>query len=177
MAKVASILTQTLLNACCADGGIFGGNKVETQKEEAKVDPKFLRTFLNQEMKFEMTEWKRLPMKAKKACQALGYTQESWDNSEAVDSTWKSWWDLSDDEKSNLETLGWEETAWEYQYQWTEWKDLPKLQLKAAKVAGYTEDTWQDWVEGLDKWWDDLDKKEKEAMSVMGWTKQKWDDS
>jgi len=42
-------------------------------------------------------------------------------------------------------------------------------------TAGYTEDTWQEWVEGLDHWWEDLGQKEQQAMCVMGWTKYTWD--
>jgi hypothetical protein len=177
MSKMAvSMLAEAALRACCGDAGPFG-TSTTGEKQEAKVDPKFKRNFLNKDMKFELSEWKKLPPKARKACEELGYNAEKWDNSEDIDATWKSWWDLTEDEKKNLEILGWEETAWEYQYQWTEWKDLPKLQKKAAKVAGYTEDNWQEWVEGLDTWWEDLGKDEKEAMCVMGWTQSTWDDS
>mmetsp|Transcript_314 Transcript_314/g.554 ORF Transcript_314/g.554 Transcript_314/m.554 type:complete len:174 (+) Transcript_314:138-659(+) len=173
MAAVASMIAEKVLNVCCTDGA----NATSTEQNASKIDPHFKKKFLNQDMKFEMTEWKKLPPKAKKACESLGYDEEKWDKSEEVDVSWKHWWDLTAAEKESLEILGWEETAWESQYQWTEWNDLPKLQKKAAKAAGYTEDNWQDWVEGLDKWWDDLGEEEKKAMCVMGWTKAKWDDS
>lgn len=183
MATAVSMITEHVLKACCGIEGspLFGKDKPTsgstTATAESKVDPKFKRTFLNQQMKFELTEWKKLPPKARKAAQDLGYTKETWDNSETVDVSWKSWWDLTAPEKAALEVLGWEETAWEYQYQWTEWKDLPELQKKAAKIAGYDKDSWEEgWVEGLDVWWEELGKKEKEAVCVLGWTQQKWDD-
>ena len=179
MSMAASMLAQTLLGACCGDNDLFGKfSKPSTkeEKQEAKVDPQFKRNFLNQQMKFELTEWKKLPPKARKAAQDLGYDQEKWDSNYSVDASYKHWWDLTEDERKNVEILGWEETAWEEQYQWTEWKDLPKLQKKAAKIAGYTEDTWQEDLDSLDVWWDDLSKDQKEAMCVMGWTQAKWDD-
>ncbi len=177
----ASMIAEHVLKACCGEGfGKFGNSNNDTtteEKKEEKVDPHFLkRNFLNQEMKFELTEWKKLPIKARKAAEAIGYTEEKWDSGEFVDVSYYHWWDLSEDQKKNLEILGWEETAWETKYEWTEWKDLPKLQKKAAKIAGYTEDTWQGHVDGLDEWWNDLSKEKREAMCVFGWTEAKWDD-
>ena len=176
----ASMIAEQVLKACCGDGfGKVGSNNNTTteEKKEEKVDPHFLkRNFLNQEMKFELTDWKKLPIKARKAAEAIGYTEEKWNSGEFVDVSYYHWWDLSEDQKKNLEILGWEETAWEEKYQWTEWKDLPKLQKKAAKIAGYTEDTWQGHVDGLDEWWNDLSKEKREAMCVFGWTEAKWDD-
>jgi len=175
----ASMLAEKVLNACCGDANPFGKKYTNTatteEKKEEKIHPKFKKTFLNQDMKFELSDWKKLPPKARKACQDLGYTEEKWDNCKAVDVTDKDWSQLSGDEKKNLDVLGWEETAWDTKYEETEWKDLPKLQQKAAKVAGYTEDNWGEDLEALDKDWEDLDKDQKEAMCVFGWTEAKWD--
>ena len=182
MATAVAMIAEHMISACCGGGGgKFGefGNKPSAQESKNdKVDPKFKKNFSNKQMKFELTEWKKLPPKARKAAEALGYTQESWDNSEAVDVSWKSWCDLSDDEKTSLETLGWEETAWEYQYQETEWKDLPELQKKAAMIAGYDEYIWDEvgYLEKLDEYWEDLSEKQQEAMCVMGWHESKWDE-
>eukprot|EP00532_Pseudo-nitzschia_australis_P004819 CAMPEP_0168188208 /NCGR_PEP_ID=MMETSP0139_2-20121125/15504_1 /TAXON_ID=44445 /ORGANISM="Pseudo-nitzschia australis, Strain 10249 10 AB" /LENGTH=181 /DNA_ID=CAMNT_0008110589 /DNA_START=32 /DNA_END=577 /DNA_ORIENTATION=+ len=181
MAAAVSMIAEKVLNACCGDkDNVLPSKKTSNQKTEEKkegVDPHFKRKFLNQDMKFELSEWKKLPPKARKACEDIGYDESKWDNNEEVDVSWKHWGDLTDKEREAVEILGWEETAWEEQYQWTEWNDLPKLQKKAAKAAGYTEDSWQESTpEGLDEWWDELDKDKKEAMCVMGWTKAKWDE-
>lgn len=173
----ALMLAEKILNACCGDktDALPSSKKPTSDDKKEGIDPHFKRKYMNQDMKFELTEWKKLPPKARKACEDIGYDEAKWDSSEEVDVCWKHWWDLSEKERKAVEILGWEEAAWESKYQWTEWKDLPKLQKKAAKAAGYTEDNWQEWVEGLDKWWDDLEKDEKEAMCVMGWTKSTWD--
>lgn len=179
-----STITKSVLGACCNDGGLFNnifkddGAKPEEEKKEDNWDPQFKRNFLNQDMKFELTEWKKLPIKARKAAEALGYTEEKWNGDESVDADWEHWWDLTEAQKKNLEILGWEETAWESKYEHTAWSDLPKKQQKAAKTAGYTEESWEHggWLENLEKSWDDLSKKDREAMCVLGWTKHKWDE-
>mmetsp|Transcript_5276 Transcript_5276/g.15346 ORF Transcript_5276/g.15346 Transcript_5276/m.15346 type:complete len:181 (+) Transcript_5276:54-596(+) len=179
MATAVSMIAERVLNACCGGDKTNASGKTTTneEKQEAKIDPRFTKKFLNKDMKFELSEWKKLPPKARKACEEIGYDESKWDNDEEVEVSWKSWWDLTDKEREAVQTLGWEEKAWEEQYQYTEWKDLPKLQLKAVKAAGYTEESWQEWTpEGLDLWWDELDKDKKEAMCVLGWTKAKWDD-
>jgi hypothetical protein len=179
MSMAASMIAQTVLKACCGDGNPFekfDASATTEEKKEDKVDPQFKSNFWNQDLKFELTEFKKLPIKARKAAEELGYTEEKWNNSEGVDSTWEHWWDLTESQKKNLEILGWEETAWESQYQWTAWNDLPKVQKKAAKVAGYTEETWEEGLDSMDKWWGDLSKDQREAMCVMGWTEKKWDD-
>mmetsp|Transcript_4562 Transcript_4562/g.11755 ORF Transcript_4562/g.11755 Transcript_4562/m.11755 type:complete len:182 (+) Transcript_4562:84-629(+) len=181
MATAVSMIAEQMINACCGGDGKFGkfGNKPTAQESKNnKVDPKFKKNFTNKQMKFELTEWKKLPPKARKAAEKLGYSEESWNDCEAVDVSWESWSDLSDDEKANLEILGWEEIAWESQYQETDWKELPELQKKAAMIAGYDEYTWDEVgsVENLNKDWEDLSEKEQEALCVMGWHERKWDE-
>lgn len=184
----ASMIAEKLVGACCGDAHLFGVNPFDPfgkkptefadEKKEEVVDPTpyVKRNFLNREMKFELSEWRKLPPKARKACEALGYTEEIWDNAEDVGVTDKDWGELTDDEKKNVGILGWEETSWETKYQETEWKDLPKLQKKAAKLAGYTQETWDGdaKLESLDEFWDDLSDEQQEAMSVFGWTEKTW---
>jgi hypothetical protein len=206
MATAISMFAEKILNACCGNKADdtstitsklpFGGNKPTTggnnttaaaeddeeiadEKKDGEVlDSQFKRKFMNQEMKFELTEWKKLPPKAKKACEELGYDETKWNNSEDVDCSWKHWEDLTESEMKALEIIGWESTAWESKYQWTEWNDLPKLQKKAVGSVGYTEDNWDgDGVDSLDKWWDDLEEKDRQAMCVLGWRKSTWDDN
>lgn len=133
--------------------------------------------FTDREMKYELTTWRGLPMKARRAAQDLGFDQEKWDAKGYVDADYKHWWDLREDERHAVEVLGWEEDAWEHKYENKSWADLPALQKKAAVSAGFDEYKWdQDqWPDNLNKNWDDLSLADKQAMSVLGWHKAKWD--
>ena len=183
------MFAEKILNACCGDKAdavtsklplgkkpMNGEDEEIADEKTGKIDPHFKKKFTNQDMKYELTVWKKLPPKARKACEELGYDESKWDNSEDVDVSWKHWKDLTETELKAIETLGWEEAAWESKYESFGWDDLPKLQKEAAKSAGYTEAGWEDHLDGLDKYWDDLEEKDKQAMCVLGWTKGSWDE-
>lgn len=145
-------------------------NKIHlTKKKKGKFDDK--------DMKYELSKWKDLPLKARRAAEDLGYDATKWDNAEEVSVEYKHWHDLSEKEVKACTVLGWEEAAWEHKYEHSSWEDLPELQKKAATSAGFTEELWDDddWPENLDKHWDDLTEADKQAMAVLGWHKGKWD--
>lgn len=134
--------------------------------------------FSDQEMKYELTMWKDLPLKARRAAEDLEYTPTKWDNAEDVPIEHKHWHDLSEKELKALAVLGWDdEAAWEHKYEHFNWKDLPELQKKAATSSGFDEEKWDDdhWPENLNKRWDDMTKEDQQAMAVLGWHKGKWD--
>lgn len=201
---VISKLADTLCNSCCSDdlaGKLAFGKKhdndskndidvTEEKKEDTqsglppKVNPnnpgikiyKKKHAFTDKESKYELVKWRKLPKEAREAAASLGYDQEKWDDSHIfphlVD---QGWHDLSETDLNALTTLGWEEHAWEGQYQGWNWEDLPELQLRAAKAAGYTKENWWEDKADLDKSWDDLTDDQKLAMAVFGWTKKEWD--
>ena len=111
----------------------------------------------------------------------LGYDESSWNGNE-----WRCdehWWDLSADQRGAVETLGWTEQAWEYQYEETAWKDLPANVKKACRKLGYDASTWDETEEDDDKYpsimemeWSDFTKEEQKCMNVLGYTQQMWED-
>lgn len=195
---VAQVLDK-LLGVCCGDNSPLGGkmpwnknNKdedhdvaVKPTKQNAKpsnVKPSPMQKankngkFTDKDMKYETIVWKSLPLSARKAAQDLGYDQTKWDSSEHLPIEHKHWRDLDEKELKAVKTLGWEEEAWERQYEHHKWADLPDLQKKAAVAAGLTEDTWEHhWPANLEKHWDDLAEEDKNAMAVFGWCKSAWD--
>ena len=149
----------------------------DTKKPQQNSGPKIIKAFTMNDMHYELTAWSKLPAKARKAAEGLGYDSAKWDNSEWVDISDWHWHDLSDEQKKNAETLGWTEEAWEHQYNDSDWKDLPQKVQKAAAKAGFDQEKWDDdeWPENLEKEWDDLAEKDREAMAVLGYTKNVWD--
>ncbi|CAB9530631.1 expressed unknown protein [Seminavis robusta] len=185
-----------IIGTCCGTNELvstlmshlpFGKNNDEEQAEEVKPNPqqkpqnkpnkKKKGKFTDKEMKYELTMWKDLPLKVRKAAKELGYEQESWDSSSLLPIGHKHWHALTEDERKAVEALGWEKEAWEKQYQETAYGDLPELQKKAAAAVGITDDhTWHHWPHDLEhSHWDDLKDEQKQAMAVFGWTKSEWD--
>ena len=82
---------------------------------------------------------------------------------------------MSCKQREAAEYIGWDQAAWDTAYQDYDWEELPKLQKRAAKEAGYTRDTWGEDIDELDYYWDDLPKKKAQALAVLGWTKYAWD--
>ena len=113
----------------------------------------------------------------RKACEELGYDKEKWDTSVELPIDHKHWRDLSEAEKKAVETLGWEEEAWEHHYEHHEFSKLPELQKKAAESLGMDDEhKWKHWPHELHhKHWDDMTDEERTALAVLGWTKREWD--
>jgi len=135
------------------------------------------RKFTNKDMKYEFVMWENLPQKVKRELKNVGFHRPKWDTSNPpIDAHFQWWEDLSCEERESLKFIGWDESAWDSAYQDHDWEELPKLQKRAAKEAGYTRDTWnEEEPEELDCYWDDLPKKRAHALAVLGWTKYAWD--
>jgi hypothetical protein len=134
------------------------------------------RTFTDKEMKYGLAKWKDLPIKVRRAVKDLDYDEAKWDGAERVHVSHQHWHHMTEAGIKSLEVLGWEEQAWEHQYEHHAWKDLPELQKKAATAAGFTEEIWDDddWPENLEKYWEALSEEDKHAMAVLGWTENSW---
>ncbi|KAG7363083.1 hypothetical protein IV203_026443 [Nitzschia inconspicua] len=206
---VISQLAENLLNACCGDKADAITSKLpfqrkedhendldldvaEEKKEEVpstpapvasekKTDPKTTDgEFSDFETKYELTLWKDLPEDVRNAAIEIGYNEEMWNNNEECHVGGKHWHDLSEAELKAVQTLGWEEKAWEDQYHHSEWEDLPALQLRAAEAAGYTKTSWSgpphEKPQHLEhSHWDELDVEDQKRMAVFGYTKHEWD--
>mmetsp|Transcript_16706 Transcript_16706/g.27108 ORF Transcript_16706/g.27108 Transcript_16706/m.27108 type:complete len:220 (-) Transcript_16706:1610-2269(-) len=151
---------------------------VKEEEEETKPETKV--SFTDFEMKYEFTLWDDLPSDAKAAAEELGFDENKWNASEEVHVGHKPWNHLTESELKAVQTLGWEETAWEDQYEHEDWDELPELQKRAAEAAGYTASNWDapphEQPDHLQhKRWDDLDEKDRKCMAVLGYTKHDWD--
>ena len=173
-----------ILSSCCGGAGnLFA--KIFEEDDENDVPtaaPLFNQSgFTAKETKYEGVQWSKLPPKARRAASILGYVESSWNGNE-----WRCdehWWDLSADQRGAVETLGWTEQAWEYQYEETAWKDLPANVKKACRKLGYDASTWDETEEDDDKYpsimemeWSDFTKEEQKCMNVLGYTQQMWED-
>jgi len=192
------MLINKLMYACCMESGLMNGifkHKQSNNHDEEELiqngnvnsKPNLLPgglgqlvkkgKFTDREMKYQLSNWRDLPMKARRAAEDLGFDQEKWDAKGYVDADYKHWWDLDDNERRAVEVLGWEENAWEHKYEHSSWADLPALQKRSAISVGFDEYKWDhdQWPENLNKKWNDLSFGDKQAMSVLGWHKAKWD--
>jgi len=61
--------------------------------------------------------WSKLPLKAKKAAETLGWTEEQWNTEKWTDL--EDYWyeDLSAEQKAATVELGWDAAAWDGQYE------------------------------------------------------------
>ena len=82
--------------------------------------------FTGMDSHYELVKWGKLPVKARKAAEALGFDENKWDNEEWAEgiSDWH-WHDLSEEQIKNVQTLGWTEEAWEHKYEHNDWAELP----------------------------------------------------
>lgn len=130
------------------------------------------------DMKYELTKWKDLPAKVRKAGQdVLGYDEKKWNDSEWVEVDSKHWWDLEAKELEAVKLFGWDEDTWEHKYEHSAWSELPEVAKRAAEAAGYTEKIWDESEHPVEeKYWSEMTDKEIVALSVLGWTQAKWDD-
>lgn len=181
-------IVDQLMDTCCGGGTLpFGKNsKEEEEIPETKLQHNAIKVpakkkinkgkFTDKDMKYEVTVWKDLPLKVRKAVKELGYDSDKWDNSEKLPIEHKHWKDLTEGELKAVEVLGWEEEAWEHHYEHHEFKNLPDVQKRAAEALGMNEETWCHWPKELEhKKWDDMAEDQKQALSVFGWHKSEWD--
>lgn len=186
------MLVDKLMTACCGDNDTVNAlmsklpwkkNKVDDDgkddvaEEKIKIVKKPTGKFTDKDMKYELTLWKDMPLKVRRAVEDLGGDETKWNNSEWLDVDDKHWDDLTEEELKAVETLGWEKESWDHKWEHTSWADLPEVVKKAATEAGFTGEIWDDdeWTENLHKRWDDLAEKDKQAMAVLGWHKHTWD--
>jgi hypothetical protein len=140
------------------------------------VQPKPHKQFSDKDTKYDDVVYAKLPAKIKNAVKTLGFTQETWDNHGWADSEEKWFEDLTPEELQAAETLGWDETAWDHQYENKDWDDLPEVVKKAAAATGFTKELWDDdeWPDALYKDWDELTVGQRRAMNVLGYHKWAW---
>eukprot|EP00546_Thalassionema_frauenfeldii_P015745 CAMPEP_0178912966 /NCGR_PEP_ID=MMETSP0786-20121207/10572_1 /TAXON_ID=186022 /ORGANISM="Thalassionema frauenfeldii, Strain CCMP 1798" /LENGTH=67 /DNA_ID=CAMNT_0020585639 /DNA_START=58 /DNA_END=261 /DNA_ORIENTATION=+ len=62
--------------------------------------------------KFEDFDWEELPDEAKEAAEALGYTEDMWDEDEEPDEVDKYWKELTKEQQEAAKVLGYDETSW-----------------------------------------------------------------
>lgn len=148
-----------------------------TNRNEIKLVKRKKGKFTDAQMKYEVCNWKDLPLKIRRAVQDLGYDQEKWDSSAEEEIDHKHWDDLTEKELKALELMGWDKISWESKYEDLDFKDLPEVVQKAATAAGFTEESWDgnSWPENLEKSWEDLAEEDRQAMAVLGYTARAWD--
>lgn len=132
--------------------------------------------FSDKDTKYDDVVFANLPADVKRAVATLGFTQETWDNHGWVESEDKHWHDLTPEERKAAETLGWDETAWDTQYEKKYWEELPPVVKDAAASAGFSQKLWDDdeWPENLHKGWKELTSDDRRAMNVLGYHKSTW---
>ena len=132
----------------------------------------------NEDAHFLNLTWSKLPLKAKKAAEILGWTEEQWNTEKWTDL--EDYWyeDLSAEQKAAATELGWEAAAWDGQYEEQDWSELPASAQKAAKVLGFTQQMWDDneWPAAVEEAkWEDITGEKKKALHVLGYNKWDWE--
>ena len=134
--------------------------------------------FSNKDANFLNLQWSKLPLKARKAAETLGWTEEQW-NTEKWSEIEEYWYeDLSAEQKAAATELGWDAAAWDEKYEDHDWSDLPAVAQKAAKALGFTQEMWDDdeWPEELEEAeWEDLGGDKKKALQVLGYNRWDWE--
>lgn len=187
---MVAMFVDKIMSACCGDSPLVNAMKTKfpwhkTSDDDAAASGGNKMNFANKkkgkfadkDMKYELSLWKDLPLKVRRAAEDIGYDASKWDAAEEVPISHKHWHDLSEPERQAVQVLGWDEAAWEHKYEHCSWKDLPEVQKKAAVSAGFTEEDWDDdhWPDNLHKRWDDMTLEDRQAMAVLGWHKRCWD--
>jgi hypothetical protein len=142
--------------------------------------------------------WGELPSDAKLAAQTLGFTSSTWDDHVLEDRTdnllfEKEWDELSDEQQRAAILLGFDENLWggieeddddnsfngasDLPFEDLAWADLPRNAKEAAIKLGYTQQVWDEDLDGpLDLTrFDDLTEEQKFACAALGYTKTTWD--
>jgi len=112
-------------------------------------------------MKFENFTWKNLPYKARIAVETLKMDEKSWKVGwSKIDEYW--WEELSSPQRDAAIKLGWDQSAWDNNYDDSDWTDLPSHVITAASSLGFTQDTWDSdkWPAVHDKEWRKMTKEE-----------------
>mmetsp|Transcript_13647 Transcript_13647/g.29657 ORF Transcript_13647/g.29657 Transcript_13647/m.29657 type:complete len:205 (+) Transcript_13647:74-688(+) len=154
--------------------------KPQQQAAEPVSKPSMMSTgkFSNKDAHFMNLSWSKLPLKARKALETLGWTQTKWDTEKWCDI--EDYWyeDLSTEQKAAAKELGWDASTWDEQCDDKDWKDLTATQQKAAKTAGFTQQMWDDdeWPEVEHKDWEDIGGDTKKALMVLGYNQWDWDE-
>lgn len=149
----------------------------EATSEPAAPSNKSNFGFTDQQAKYEDVTYSNLPLSARKAAKAIGFEEKTWDEAEWIAIDDKHWADLTDEEKTACETLGWDAISWDDKYENQAWEDMPEHVQKAAETLGWDQEKWDDdWdVETWDKSWADFTEEEKRCLHVLGYYVQSWD--
>ena len=110
-----------------------------------------------------------MPRGARNAAETLGLDKGTWNAKGWSECEDKHWWDLSSDEKEAARTLGWDESAWDYQYEDRSWAELPNHVQEAAQSIGFTQGGWDydEWPSVYHKSWDAMSSNEQKALHVI----------
>lgn len=103
--------------------------------------------------------------------------QSSWDGKGWTSCEEKWWEDLSSDEREAAMTLGWDESAWDSNYDDKDWGDLPGAVQKAAESLGFNSQSWNygEWPAVQEKYWEQMSSDEQKALYVLGYYKYNWE--
>ena len=133
--------------------------------------------FTNKDAKYEDVKWGKMPLSARKAAKVIRFDEASWNEASWLEIDDKHWHDLTEEEKKAVETLGWDEMAWDHKYEHTSFDDMPKHAQKAATKLGWDAEKWDgDWDMSVwEKGWGDMTDEEKRCLHVLGYMKSTWD--
>ena len=110
----------------------------------------------------------------------IAYTRSSWDNLEILDLESLRFADLTDEEKSTVNSLGMNANVWDCfvnHYNGYYWDELPGGVRSHFNVLGYGRSSWDDGInvpETEDMYWDELSTSQQEAAYKLCYFKNSW---
>ena len=118
----------------------------------------------------------------------LGFTEVTWDNCSGEEpqpaAVRKTWDELTDDERTAVEYLGFIKLSWDTRAPSSStktWAALTDDERTAATDFGYTETNWDN-LSGeelqppaANKYWSEMGVEEIVSLSVLGYTQTNWD--
>ncbi|KAL7444225.1 hypothetical protein ACHAXM_009495 [Skeletonema potamos] len=154
--------------------------------------------------KYEDIHWIKLPIEARAAAIRLGYTQSSWSDNEDNPTEQKTWNELSPEEQSAANVLGYNEIIWTHittaenddddsddeddsgndridTFNDLRWDALPSDARQAAEILNFTPTSWDEDAANslMEKDWEELSDDQKRAAILLGYDQNmwgKWDD-
>lgn len=156
--------------------------------------------------KFEDIHWINLPIDARAAALRLGYTQFSWGGSGDNPIEEKKWDELSSEEQSAANVLGYNEGIWAHimsaendedsdddsydgddsdsendrieSFSELRWESLPSDAKRAAEILHFTQSSWDEDVPNplMEEEWEELTDEQKRAAILLGYDENTWHD-